>query len=74
MGLTVGTLPLPFMSVVSCEETDADGRIVRRDRKVAPRIDWLGGKFFFAGLKRCSGDAEADFELMMEGPWARRRK
>lgn len=74
LGLSVGTLPLPFMQVVECAETDADGRVVRRDRKVAPRIDWLGGKFFFAGLKKYAGEEDVDFELIMEGPWARRRK
>ncbi|KAL5498302.1 hypothetical protein ACEPAH_2443 [Sanghuangporus vaninii] len=68
--------PLCFMQVVECAEVDAHGRMVKRDRKVAPRIDWLGGKFFFAGLKksRDGRDAEADFVLNMEAPWARRRR
>ncbi|KAL5525135.1 hypothetical protein ACEPAF_9004 [Sanghuangporus sanghuang] len=68
--------PLCFMQVVECAEVDAHGRMVKRDRKVAPRIDWLGGKFFFAGLKksRDGREAEADFVLNMEAPWARRRR
>ncbi|KAL5520455.1 hypothetical protein ACEPAG_9679 [Sanghuangporus baumii] len=65
--------PLCFMQVVECAEVDAHGRMVKRDRKVAPRIDWLGGKFFFAGLKK-SREAEVDFVLNMEAPWARRRR
>ncbi|KAL5478818.1 hypothetical protein ACEPAI_2095 [Sanghuangporus weigelae] len=68
--------PLCFMQVVECAEVDAHGRMVKRDRKVAPRIDWLGGKFFFAGLKksRDGREAEADIVLNMEAPWARRRR
>jgi hypothetical protein len=82
--ITAGTLPLPFMQSVQYTETDpTTGRIVRRERKVAPRIDWLGGRFFFAGLKRSAnggaggsfgGEGDWDFEVIMEGPWARRRR
>lgn len=74
MSMTAGYgAPLCFMQVIECDELDEYGRMVKRDRKVASRIDWLGGKFFFAGLKR-SEDSESDFVLNMEAPWARRRR
>ncbi|EJD05066.1 uncharacterized protein FOMMEDRAFT_145701 [Fomitiporia mediterranea MF3/22] len=68
--------PLGFMQVVECAELDEHGRLVKRDRKIASRIDWLGGKFFFAGLSPANGKegGEVDFVLNMEAPWARRRR
>ena len=49
------TAPLCFMQVVECAGRDEMGRLVGRDRKVAARIDWMGGKFFFAGLRKPDG-------------------
>ena len=43
------------MQVVECAGRDEMGRLVGRDRKVAARIDWMGGKFFFAGLRKPDG-------------------
>ena len=74
-GASAHIAPLCFMQVVECAEVDENGRMVKRDRKVAPRIDWLGGKFFFAGLKKSDErERETDFVLNMEAPWARRRR